>query len=235
MLEKWTGRPEDLSPVETPPVDPFSRWRKSLTLLFLAVGVIGIGYWLIRQPSARPIVIPVSDSATSTMLKVHVTGAVLRSGVYEIPEGQRVGDAIIAAGGALETADLTRINMAVRLRDQQQIIVPIRGAAPPVSASPGVPSSRIASPNATRAVTDARGEVATRAPDRGSTTTPELVFLNRATVAELARLPGIGTVTAERIIRHRQEFGSFTAIDELRALNLISSANWEKAKSRLTL
>ena len=237
MIERWTGRPEDLATEDGPPPDPFSRWRRLLTILFLVVGVIGIGYWLIRQPSVRPIVIPVGDSATSTLLKVHVTGAVLRSGVYELPEGQRVGDALVAAGGALETADLTRINMAARVRDQQQIVVPIRGAAPSVivTAVAGASASRIPASNATRAVAVARRESTTRTPDRGLATTADLVSVNRATAADLEKLPGIGTVTAGRIVRHRDEFGSFAAVEDLRTLNLLTRANWEKARSHLTL
>ena len=237
MLERWTGRPEDLAAEGAASPDPFGRWRKILTGLFLVVGVVGLGYWLIRQPAARPIVIPVADSSNSSMVRVHVTGAVLRSGVYEVPEGQRVGDAIVAAGGALETADLTRINMAARIRDQQQIVIPIRGASPAISGTvvAGAQSSRIPAANSSRIPALASGESTTRTPVRGSATPFELISVNRATVSDLAKLPGISSLTAERIVRHRDQFGSFAAIDDLRTLNLVTRANWEKARPHLTM
>ncbi len=235
MLERWTGRPEDLATEEAVPTDPFGRWRKILTGLFLVVGVVGLGYWLIRQPASRPIVIPVADSSNSSMVRVHVTGAVLRSGVYEVPEGQRVGDAIVAAGGALETADLTRINMAARVRDQQQIVIPIRGVSPAVNVTAAVPSSRIPSANSSRVPALVSGESTTRTPVRGSATPVALVSVNRATVSDLAKLPGISSLTAERIVQHRDQFGSFAAIDDLRTLNLVTRANWEKARLHLTI
>src|SRR3954468_7958102 len=121
---------------------------------------------------------------------VSVVGLVHKPGLVTLPPGARIADALTAAGGALDGADLIGLNMARRVTDGEQIIVGI-------VAAPGQPAamgSSISSGPATAESTDAPS-TAGKAP-----TPPGLVDLNAATVQDLDTLPGIGPVTAAAII-----------------------------------
>ncbi len=130
---------------------------------------------------------------------VHVAGAVQRPGVVELVAGDRVADAIAAAGGVLPDASVVSLNLARPLVDGEQVVVPTASAAtadgtPPAGADPHLPDGRL--------------------------------DLNRATAAELEELPGVGPVLAGRIVAHRDEHGPFTEAVELRAVSGIGEATW---------
>ncbi|KRE61733.1 competence protein ComEA [Nostocoides sp. Soil756] len=139
-----------------------------------------------------------SASATvsaAPVVVVHVVGQVVRGGVYRLPAGSRVADAVEAAGGATRTADLGMLNLARVLADGEQVRVPEPGEVVPpgpVAAGPG----------------GGAGGGASGGP--GS-----VVSLNTADAAALDSLPGIGPVIAQRIIDWRTEHGRFTSVDEL--------------------
>src|SRR5690606_6430914 len=144
-------------------------------------------------------------------LVVSVVGLVHHSGLVRLPEGARVADALAAAGGAREAADLTGINLAQRVRDGDQILVdtaphddgPLQPGTVPVS------------------VSGAMHGAANPAP--GSTPTGK-VNLNSATEAQLDALPGIGPVTARAILAWRQANGRFSSIDQLAEVDGIGPA-----------
>jgi competence protein ComEA len=121
---------------------------------------------------------------------VHVTGAVRRPGLVELPGGSRVNDAVSAAGGGTGKADLGSVNLARVLVDGEQIVVLRKGAA-------GV-SSGVADAGPAAAV--ASGQP---------------VDLNSATLEQLDGLPGVGPVLAQRIIDWRTKHGRFSSVDEL--------------------
>jgi competence protein ComEA len=128
---------------------------------------------------------------------VDVAGKVRRPGVATLPAGSRVVDAIRKAGGARPGVDLTGLNLARVLVDGEQILVgvaPVAGVAASASAQPG-------------------------AADGGS-----LVNLNTATLDQLDGLPGVGPVTAQKILDWRSAHGAFTAIDELLEVDGIGEA-----------
>lgn len=131
---------------------------------------------------------------------VHVAGAVARPGVYTLPGGSRVADAVEAAGNALPRAVLDGLNLARPLTDGEQVVVPDRRTA---QAFPGV------------AGTPAAGSVPGGAPATGAPAAGK-VSLNTATLADLETLPGIGPVLAQRILDHRDSIGGFTEVGELR-------------------
>jgi competence protein ComEA len=126
---------------------------------------------------------------------VHVVGAVRVPGLYRLGRGKRVADAVERAGGATGKADLALINLAAPVADGQQIVVPARG--PPGAAAGG-----------------GGGGDAAAGP----------VHLNTATLEQLDELPGVGPVTAQKILDYREKHGAFSSVRELDAIPGIGPA-----------
>ncbi|WP_431962794.1 ComEA family DNA-binding protein [Nocardia sp. bgisy134] len=147
-------------------------------------------------------------AAGTAELVVSVVGLVHRGGLVRLPEGARVADALAAAGGARDGADLTGINLAQRVKDGDQILV---GLAAP---SPG--PTQLGSTTITTT-----GPSAASRPSAGSS---GKVDLNRATEAELDALPGVGPVTAGAIVAWRTANGRFTALEQLGEVDGIGPA-----------
>jgi competence protein ComEA len=138
---------------------------------------------------------------------VDVTGAVRRPGVYRMPAGSRVNDAVKRAGGETGKAALDSINLAARLADGQQVVVP--------EESPGGAAAAGAAIGAAGAEEDAR------------------ISLSTATAAELDTIDGIGPVTAEDIIEFREEHGGLSSVDQLDEISGIGPATMEALRERL--
>lgn len=152
------------------------------------------------------------DTLAPTRVAVHVVGAVAQPGVYHLAAGARADDALRAAGGAASNADLRRVNLAALVQDGEQLIIPRIG-------------ERIST--TTVAATGGNSRPAPAAP---GTTVPLVVDLNRATVDELDRLPGVGPATARAIIDHRSRNGPFASIDDLLAVRGIGPAKLAEIK-----
>ncbi len=149
-----------------------------------------------------------------------VVGLVHKPGLVTLSPGARIADAVTAAGGALDGADLMGLNMARRVADGEQIIVGI--AAPP-----GEPTAMGSSINSGPAPRRRR----TRPPASGSAPAPGgLVDLNTATVDQLDTLPGVGPVTAAAIVAWRDANGRFTSVDQLGDVDGIGPARLEKLR-----
>ena len=135
---------------------------------------------------------------------IHVVGAVRRPGLYRLAEGSRTADAIARAGGAAKKADLALVNLAAPVADGQQIVVPRRG--PPT----------------------AGGDTSAGESSRGP------VHLNTATLEELDALPGVGPVTAQKILDYREQHGAFSSVDELDAIAGIGPTRLESLREVVT-
>jgi len=135
---------------------------------------------------------------------VHVAGAVASPGVVELAAGSRLHDAVTAAGGSTAAADLDRLNLAAIVEDGQKVLVPERG-----------------SPDGTGQ--DAAGESSSPAGGTGATggagTPAGKINLNTAGVEELATLPRVGPVLAQRIVDWRKQHGRFSGVEELDAVD----------------
>ncbi|MFF0529690.1 ComEA family DNA-binding protein [Nocardia amikacinitolerans] len=153
-------------------------------------------------------------------LVVSVVGLVQRGGLVRLPDGARVADALAAAGGARDGADLTGINLAQRVQDGDQILV---GATAP---APGTPSQ-----SGSTTIT-ATGGAATSRPSAGPT---GKVDLNKATEAELDALPGIGPVTASAITAWRKANGRFTDLEQLGEVDGIGPARLARLRDLVTV
>ena len=193
---------------------PFELSRRRI---LLAVGCLAvllfIGSKLLARPQATAALAPPAapptetGAATTTAVVVDVVGAVRRPGLYRLEQGARIADAVSRAGGATPKADLALINLAAPLADGEQVVVPKRGTA------------AFGAPTAGAGSSGAGG-----APSGGP------VHLSTATLEQLDSLPGIGPVTAQKILDYRQKHGAFTSTDELDAVPGIGPARLDQLK-----
>jgi competence protein ComEA len=159
-----------------------------------AVAVTVLAVWLLARsgPEAAPAAAPAikvaddGDAGDAARAVVHVAGEVRAAGVYRLRAGARVSDAVARAGGATRRADLSQVNLAAKVEDGRQILVPRRAPASAAAAPATAP---------------------------GQPTAP--VNLNTATLEQLDALSGVGPVTAQKIIDYREEHGGFGSVDEL--------------------
>lgn len=195
--------------------------RNVLLGLLLSVLLVLVGLRVILRPHpATDTAIPPIVGARSTgtagdgagpappaaRVIVDVVGAVRRPGLYRLPDGARVADAIARAGGLGRRADRAGVNLAAPVADGEQVVVPAL-LPPAVAGAQGVPASGAGSPPA-------------RVP----------VQLSTATVEQLDALPGIGPVTAQKIVAYRAEHGAFHSVDELDEVPGIGPARVEQLR-----
>ncbi|MBT3389738.1 MAG: competence protein ComE [Chloroflexi bacterium] len=178
-------------------------------------GLLGAGAVLIASSPPRGIPIDLLPPPTPVPIRVHISGAVAQPGVVALPPESRVQDAIAAAGGFSEDAQTENLNLAALLEDGSQVIVPI-----------------VASANNTPAVAESSPIIAD--PPQGESVA-QIVNINTASQAELETLPGVGPVTAEKIIAYRQENGAFSIIEEIQNVSGIGPATFEKMKPLITV
>ena len=154
-------------------------------------------------PAVTPLQAPVRPKAApAKLLVVDVAGAVRHPGLYRLRSGSRIDDAIASAGGATAKAQLDTVNLAAPVADGEQVVVPGRGVA---------------------------GVAAASAPAAGSSPTAPL-DLNSATLEQLENLPGIGPVTAQKILDYRQQHGAFHSVAELQGVPGIGPAHMAQLK-----
>ena len=181
----------------------------------LAAVIAAVGVWrdrpvpvpaptlpLVAPAAADPAAAdPAAAGAAAPELVVSVVGRVARPGLVRLAEGARVADALEAAGGALSDTDLTGLNLARRVADGEQLLV---GVPPP----PGQPvdGAAVGAPVGTA------------------------LDLNTATLEQLDVLPGVGPVTAQRILDWRAAHGRFRSIDQLREVSGIGEARFAQLK-----
>lgn len=148
-----------------------------------------------------------SDGTAARNAVVHVAGAVKKAGVVRLPRGSRVHEAIAAAGGASPEADLDRLNLAAPLDDGQKIYVPRRGE--PAPADKSAPAGASGADTA-----ETEGTAGPAGEGSGGK-----INLNTATAEELAELPKVGPILAQRIVDWRTQQGPFKSPEELDAVD----------------
>jgi competence protein ComEA len=181
--------------------------RRVLVAGLVLLAVLALGGRLLLRPDRPSVPEPIRVAASAPTANapasrpvVHVVGAVRRPGLYRLDEGSRVADAVARAGGTTGKAQLELVNLAAPIADGQQIVVPRRGSIVVAAAGAG-----------------------------GSTPTGP-VQLSTATLEQLDALPGIGPVTAQKILDYRQQHGSFGSVDELDAISGIGPARLEQLR-----
>jgi competence protein ComEA len=188
-----------------------------------AILLLAAGYRYIQsRPPARPPVEIAEATAgerkrAQAPLYVHVAGAVRRPGLYKLPDGARIATAIELARGPRPKADLTTVNLAAKIEDGQQIIVPLRGTAQPVAGGAGAPA------------TAGSGTASTGAPGQSSPTAQ--ISLATATQAQLEELDGIGPALAQAILAYRDANGGFRSIEQLQEVDGIGEKRFEALRN----
>ncbi len=188
------------------------RYRPALLFvgygLVLALVAAGVVLVVTRRAPARPV--ELAPAPTPLPVRVHVAGAVLAPGVYTLPAGSIVQDAIAAAGGTLAGADLSRLNLARRLQDGEQVLVPQQGqpaAVPPAGATTSGIAANPAAP----------------------------ININLASAADLEALPRIGPALAQRIVDYRAAHGPFARVEDLLLVDGIGAATLEEIRPLITV
>jgi competence protein ComEA len=179
--------------------------RRVLAAAILALVLVVVAWRHAAAGSPAPLrVAPIATparaapAAAARRLVVDVVGAVRRPGLVRLPAGSRVADAIAHAGGLQRGAERAGVNFAAPVSDGQQVLVPAHGAA-------------VASAGGAGAVSGSAGPVS----------------LSSATAEQLDALPGVGPVTAEKIVAYRQQHGAFRSVDELDAISGIGPSRIE--------
>lgn len=182
----------------------------AIVAIVAAVVLVFAAARAIDERTAPPIVIDNALVQPGTV--VDLRGEIAKPGVYQLPAGSRLDDAIVAAGGLTEDADLTQLNLAERLQDGSIVSVPgVASLAPARSAG--------------------ENELST---DATSNQPGMLININTANAAELESLPGVGEVTAGRIIDYREANGPYRSADDLVHVQGVSTRTIDGLRSLVT-
>lgn len=155
---------------------------------------------------------------TPKLLTVYVCGAVKAPGVYQLPEGSRLYEAILLAGGCTEDAEETYHNLARVLADGERIYILSEKEVEELSLQERV-----------------NGESTSGESTGALTSEPKTVNLNTATLEQLTSLPGIGASKAESILEYRTKVGRFEAVEEIMNISGIGEAMFARMKDRITV
>lgn len=202
--------------------------------VWVIVSLLGIGiliFWKFNSNSQDELVSINSTSATSASqsnslsssavsnvsaskndkVTCDISGAVKNSGIYALKAGARVADLIRAAGGETAEADLSSVNRAILLKDQDKVYIPVKGENSPLDTTASQPSSTT------------------------SNNGGEKIHLNSATIADLQKLNGVVQKKAEQIIAYREQNGPFKSVDDLTKVSGIGEKTLAGFKDQLEL
>jgi competence protein ComEA len=200
-------------------------WSRVVGSAVAVLAVLAGAYWLVKPPAATTestlpyapkagasttavaaaAIAETTTTVATSEVVVHVAGAVAHTGVYRLPAGSRVVDAVQTAGGLAPDAAPDAVNLAAQVADGQRVYVPRVGEVVPVEP-----------------------------PGGGSTVPSGPVNLNSATADELDALPGVGPATAAAIIAHREQHGPFGSVDDLADVRGIGPAKVEALRGLVT-
>jgi len=192
----------------------FSR-KEQYIIAALLIILVFLGGLFIYQYGKTKVATPLLTEAGNeeqegtAELVVHVCGEVKHPGVYRLPEGKRVIDALEMAGGATEQGDLDKLNLAALLEDGGKIYLP--------------PLTTVLSP------------VSVKQSQLGQEKAFNLININSADQQSLDSLPGIGSALAKRILDYREQQGFFNSVDDLRKVSGIGEKKFEQLKDLVTV
>lgn len=199
-------------------------YRYQLLILLAVVGLVGV--WLVKRPVDTPsqtdqtMAMGSTSSVTSAVSSsvggkvcVDMKGAVRHPGIYKLKNGARVNEAVAAAGGIVDNADMKQVNLAKQLADQEVVYVPVNGETMPGASAVGPAGTGSA----------------------GATSEAPIVNLNKATKEQLCQITGIGDKKADLILQYREQHGQFKSVDELKQVSGFGDKTVEKIKDQLAV
>ena len=173
-------------------------------MLVVAAVVAGIVLW-VRADSRPGVEVLLPTPSSLPELKVYISGAVAHPGVYELSDGERLGDAIAAAGGPTADANLSAVNLALRLRDEDHFHVPLLG--------------------------EEDGQLSAAAPSSAG----GKIDINTAPAEVLETLPGIGETKAGDIVAYRNKNGRFEATEDIMRVKGIGSVTFDAIRGLISV
>lgn len=199
--------------------------KQKIGIILLAIiAIIGIATYvlwqtndnheeeILTQEQNEIQVEPLQEEEEQETIMIHIMGEVQTPGVVTLPEGARMIDAIHAAGGLTEQADMSQINLVYVLEDGLKIKIP--------------------SKDNEMYITQENGENVILEDPQGKEGTT-MININKAKIEELTELPGIGDAMAQRIIEYREENGDFQQIEDIQNVSGIGEAKFEKLKENI--
>lgn len=179
----------------------------SIVILFIFTVFLAVGYF-ISKPAKISDSSDIFKDSTEVLnsdtgkISIYVNGEVKKPGVYKLDSGSRVLDAVNASGGFTENADSTRLNLAKKLKDEDQVLV------------------------------NSKKQLGTL-PQNSNSSSNGLIDINSASKEELMKLPGVGEVTAQKIIDYREKNGGFSTVEDLKKVDRIGDKTLEKFKDKI--
>ncbi len=169
----------------------------------------------------------ISSGNKKDIIYVHIEGAVNSPGIKEVQKGTRLFELIEFADGTLDEADLSKINLASILKDEQKVYVPYK-IVQSVNGTTNIQDNKI---NESLSNVSKENNLTVESVGIYS----ELININMASSEELQKLEGIGPSMAKKIIDYREENGYFSSIEELQNVNGIGEAKYNKIKENITI
>lgn len=206
-----------------------SKTQRSILIIVAAAIILIIGYYIYGRNSGSNEVITdeeilVKDDTIEkedNKIKIHIIGAVQKEGIITLDENARVSDAVEAAGGLREDADINKINLAYILEDGMKIKIPSINDKEETDET----NSEIVDNKETIQIT----------PESSTKSITKKININKASQTELESLPGIGPTTALKIIDFRNENGKFASIEDLKEVAGIGESKYDKIKDLITV
>lgn len=203
----------------------------------LALAVVLVGYRYLHREDSQgsgqtvgkrsAVRVKQSSGGGGSKVTVHVAGAVANPGVYKLAGAARVKSAVEAAGGPIKTADLNAINLAAKLEDGRQVVVPVKATVAAVGTGGGEEDgSGTAVGQSSSASVDTVG---------GGSIAGAPINLNTATVEQLDQLEGVGETTAQKIVEYRQQNGGFGSINDLDKIPGIGAKRIQTLRTQATV
>lgn len=208
-------------------LDNLTKKQKIIVIAIAGIVAIGIMYFIYNKNQVKEdinieneilvnSVITNENNTNDDIVIIHITGSVKNPGIVKLKEGSRIEDAIEAAGGLTENADITKVNLAYIVEDGTKIKIPSAseediGDDDIIDSKSGdniiIEENTVSSNNSTQTIN-----------------------INKATEKEFETLPGIGPSLASKIIEYRNQNGKFGSIEDIKNVNGIGDSKYEKIK-----
>lgn len=213
-------------------LDNLTKKQKIIVIAIAGIVAIGIMYFIYNKNQVKEdinieneilvnSVITNENNINDDIVVIHITGSVKNPGIVKLKEGSRIEDAIEAAGGLTENADITKVNLAYIVEDGTKIKIPSAseediGDDDIIDSKSGdniiIEENTVSSNNSTQTIN-----------------------INKATEKEFETLPGIGPSLASKIIEYRNQNGKFGSIEDIKNVNGIGDSKYEKIKDLITV